>query len=538
MSLARAIDLRPEDLAGRTWAGYLRESTRGQADRYGPELQRAEQRQFAERHGLVSTDREYVDLVSGKDTLRRTDFARMLADAEAGAFEVLLVYDTSRFARNVADAWVYRDRLARAGVVLVFCADGLIAGNVDTYELEGLKTVSDAAYIRRLSRNVARGYEQKWRLFDDPGGHPPLGFVRSGEPRLLEPDEGPDLARVRRAFELYATGAWSDTALADELELNEAGLTEILTNPLYAGRAIRHKGKPDQEEKPARFSAPVDPELFDHVQAIRERRRTAHTAGGGSYARRAYPLVRLMRCVECGSGYHGDANGGRRRIRHSRRPACARSATYAAEPYEEQLARVFDTVRLTEADIAQVLAAMRRVEPLAPTPQLVGVEAARAELQRQLAAGEVTIDAFSRAWRRTDRPAASAPAMPDELWLRRARKRLAEFGTLWRNPAVPDRLREEALHEIFARVDVQGSELFAVHPQPNENAWLLGLAALRQEQHVGMVGARGFEPPTSSSRTMRATKLRHAPTEVPSWKGLRMIAHPGRAGETATVLPT
>src|SRR5919197_1497275 len=29
----------------------------------------------------------------------------------------------------------------------------------------------------------------------------------------------------------------------------------------------------------------------------------------------------------------------------------------------------------------------------------------------------------------------------------------------------------------------------------------------------GMVGARGFEPPTLSSRTTRATKLRHAPTE-------------------------
>ena len=108
---------------------------------------------------------------------------------------------------------------------------------------------------------------------------------------------------------------------------------------------------------------------------------------------------------------------------------------------------------------------------------------------------ELTIDAFSRAWRRADRPAASAPALPDELRLRRARKRLAEFGTLWRNPAVPDRLREEALHEIFARVDVEGSQLAAVHPQPNENAWLLGLAALRQEQHVGMVGARGVKPP-------------------------------------------
>ena len=45
-----------------------------------------------------------------------------------------------------------------------------------------------------------------------------------------------------------------------------------------------------------------------------------------------------------------------------------------------------------------------------------------------------------------------------------------------------------------------------------------------------MVGARGFEPPTSSSRTMRATKLRHAPTESPVVQGLRMIAQAGGAG--------
>ena len=113
MSLARTVDLRADDLKGKTWAGYIRESTRGQADRYGPEIQRAEQTNFAERHGLRPTRREYVDLVSGKDTLRRTDFARMLADAETGAFEVLLCYDTSRFARNVADAWTYREKLAR-----------------------------------------------------------------------------------------------------------------------------------------------------------------------------------------------------------------------------------------------------------------------------------------------------------------------------------------------------------------------------------------------------------------------------------------
>ena len=47
---------------------------------------------------------------------------------------------------------------------------------------------------------------------------------------------------------------------------------------------------------------------------------------------------------------------------------------------------------------------------------------------------------------------------------------------------------------------------------------------------VRLVGARGFEPPTSSSRTMRATKLRHAPTEGARLQGLRMIAHGSRTG--------
>jgi DNA invertase Pin-like site-specific DNA recombinase len=497
MSLARAVDLRPEDLAGRPWAGYVRDSTRVQADRYGPDLQRAEQHRFAERYGLVATELEYVDLVSGKDTLRRTDFARMLADAEEGAFEVLLCYDTSRFARNIEDAYTYRRRLAAAGVTVVFCADGLIAGNVETYELEGLKTVSDAAYIRRLSRNVARGYAEKWRFFDDPGGHPPLGFARVGERQILEPVEGPDLDRVRRAFELYGAGTWSDTTLADELGLTEAGLAEILTNPLYAGRVIRHKGRPDEEERPARFAAPVEPALFDRVQAIRAERRTRHA--GMTMLRRPYPLVRLMRCIHCESTYHGDAGNGYRRIRHARRPACGPSATYRAERYEEQIAQLFDRVTLEESELRQVLGAMRSqiVPSAAPDPSELVMT--RARLQHQLDVGEITIETFSRAWRGLERPRRVLETASNELRLRRAGQLLSEFGTLWRNPAVPDRLREEALREIFARFDIDGAQIVAVHPQPNENAWLLGLVATREQRLpsqrvMGLVGARGVAP--------------------------------------------
>ena len=72
---------------------------------------------------------------------------------------------------------------------------------------------------------------------------------------------------------------------ADELGLAEAGLTEILTNPLYAGRAIRHKGKPDQEEKPASFAAPIDPSLFERVQAIRASGRVRWDGQAGVLAK-------------------------------------------------------------------------------------------------------------------------------------------------------------------------------------------------------------------------------------------------------------
>ena len=107
----------------------------------------------------------------------------------------------------------------------------------------------------------------------------------------------------------------------------------------------------------------------------------------------------------------------------------------------------------------------------------------------------MSLSAFSRAWRALERPKPLPDAPPDELGLRRARKLLSDFGTLWRDPAVPDRLREEALLEIFARVEVDGRQVVAVYPRENENAWLLGFHAMRKD--VGLVGAKGFEPSTS-----------------------------------------
>lgn len=254
--------------------------------------------------------------------------------------------------------------------------------------------------------------------------------------------------------------------IADELGLTEPGLTEIRTNPLYAGRAVRRKGRPDEEEQPARFPPPVDPALFDRVQALRGQRRPAHPAGGGSFGRRLYPLVRLMRCMACGSRYHGDAGNGTRRVRHSIRPACAPSATYRAGRYESQVADRLNRIRFADADTALVLAAMRRAAPTAEPVPPIDTAAARAELQRLLSADEIGLSAFNWEWRRLDRPVPSSasPAPVDELRPRRASGLLERFGDLWAEADVPGELRQEAAHELFERIDVHGPDVLALAP--------------------------------------------------------------------------
>ena len=141
---------------------------------------------------------------------------------------------------------------------------------------------------------------------------------------------------------------------------------------------------------------------------------------------------------------------------------------------------------------------MRTVSPASPAPDPQEAATQRQALQEALAAGKLSLSAFGRAWRALERPKPLPATPPDEIGFRRARKLLAEFGTLWRDPAVPDRLREEALLEIFTRVDVDGAQVVAVHPRENQNAWLLGYHA---RKGTGVVGARGVEPSLSKWRS-------------------------------------
>src|SRR5205807_7229491 len=90
---------------------YVRESTEEQGQGFSPDAQREAIRTFVAENGLALVG-EYCDFHSGwKRADGRPEFQRLMSDAAERRFDCVLVYHTSRFARNQVEARRYKQML-------------------------------------------------------------------------------------------------------------------------------------------------------------------------------------------------------------------------------------------------------------------------------------------------------------------------------------------------------------------------------------------------------------------------------------------
>jgi DNA invertase Pin-like site-specific DNA recombinase len=286
------------------------------------------QKSYFERYISQNLDWEFCGLyvdegISGTSAEKRAEFMRMVADAEAHKFDLLLTKEISRFARNTLDSIFYTRKLKGLGVGVVFMNDNINTLDADA-ELR-LTIMSSIAQeeSRKTSERVRWG--QKRRMEQGFAfGASLFGYHLKNGKLTVNEDEA---KVVRLIYDLYLSGLGVHL-LCRELENRGISAPEggarwsipsvrsILKNEKYNGTLkqkkmitpdyLNHKSKTNYGEETfiiiENNHAPIiSKEIFDSVQAELARRRVAKLERS-RYSNR-YVFSGKIECAYCKSRF-------------------------------------------------------------------------------------------------------------------------------------------------------------------------------------------------------------------------------------------
>jgi site-specific DNA recombinase len=314
----------------------------------------------------------------------------MLEAARRREFQILLVYDTDRFARGMTKALVLEEQLKAYGVVVLYQR----LAHEDTPEGRLLKRSIQSHNEFEREKIGLRTHSGRRRKVDLGmvlgGGKAPYGYRfrrsetltnRSGAPLIVSLEPDPVAAPVvRKIFDDLLTRSLREV-LDDLLARGvpapkgprwcKSSLVHVAKNRVY-------RGTWSYGEQTVAVPPLVDPALFDEVQRTLERRkpeRPPRDRGGWD----PFPLRGRLRCGHCGGAMHTRArDGGPRCVaaREGRRPfryyGCDRHAAgearrlgkpvcpmmqVTAEDLEDELRRTLGEVLLDPRRLKRALGA-------------------------------------------------------------------------------------------------------------------------------------------------------------------------------------
>ena len=187
----------------------------------------------------------YIDEgITGTQAKKRPAFLRMLEDARAGKFDLIVTREVCRFARNTVDTLVTTRELKNIGVEVYFVED-----NIWTMDGDGeLRLIIMATLAQEESRKVSERVKagqhvsrEKGTLY---GSGNILGYDRVGDTYVINEDQA---ETVRMIFDMYLNEGLGTGKIARRLtelgRLNASGLNKwshgvisrILNNQTYMG---------------------------------------------------------------------------------------------------------------------------------------------------------------------------------------------------------------------------------------------------------------------------------------------------------------
>jgi site-specific DNA recombinase len=481
-------------------AAYVRESTEEQGQGFSPDAQRQAIAKFAAENDLEIVG-EYCDFHSGwRKADGRPHFQRLMADAAERRFDVVLVFHTSRFARNQVEARRYKALLReRLGIRVVSVTQpmGDDPSDPSAFRAESIHEMFDEYYSVSLSFWTRAGLAEKARQ-GHLVGQLPWGYVR--DPDTSEAVPHPERAPlVLGMFERYATGQESDRSIAAWLNAKGARtargrafakdtVREMLVNAAYCGYVT---GLRDQSREIRGRHEPIVPEaLFDRVQEVRSWRTRVLKPGPPSDE---YLLRKLLYCERCGARMHGTRGSRppvRRYICSTRRQGdpCGEPIV-KAEPLEAQLV---DWLRAFQPDNElreRVLAAIREATHDADSDRTRrrDLTAQLERLQDIYVMGDITKPQYVMR-RQALEQELERLGPPTDPQLDQAAELLADFDRFWEIEPSPAE-RRKLIAQLFERIWEHGGTIVAVRPRAGFAPYFE--AAHKQQRHRNKCGAEG-----------------------------------------------
>lgn len=295
---------------------------------------------YAARSGLVIVERYVDEAISGAAIGNRPGLNAMLAAAERGDFDALIVTDLSRLSRSQADLPRLIERLAFRGVRVIGVQDGFDSTREDSDLSAGLHGIMGQAFRKMVASRTRAALKQRAERGSRAGGKP-YGYrctETDGGRALVIDDEQAGI--VREIFDRYGSGAsvrmiatdlnnraipspgatWAREKRRKDGKWLGSAVYSMLQNEVYRGEVIWNRSRwvkdPDsgvrrRVERPRSEwivrEAPelriVSDGLWNAVQS-RIHARVTTFAGPADSRRGAQPrhlLSGLLVCSECGS---------------------------------------------------------------------------------------------------------------------------------------------------------------------------------------------------------------------------------------------
>jgi len=272
----------------------------------------------------------YIDEgLSGISTLKRENFHRMIADAKAGKFDLIITKEITRFARNTLDSIQFTRELLSCGVGVFFQNDNINTLDEDS-ELR-LTIMSGIAQdeLRKLSSRIRFGHQEAIKKSVVLGNSRMFGYAKDNKRLVIDEETAP---MVRELFELYATNQYSmkqiETIFWDRGYRNHNGnkishstMSNTIQNPKYKGYYVGNKVKiVDMFTKKQKFLPPeewvmfkdetgeivpalVSEDLWERANEVLQR-RSKDVKNRQNLCNHANLLTGKMVCTHCGRAYY------------------------------------------------------------------------------------------------------------------------------------------------------------------------------------------------------------------------------------------